>query len=408
MVQWYEIKIDYYCHLGGKSVKKARKYLILAVAALVLIIFIANPGASNTRRTGWFEDEGQYHYYNEKGDKVTGWLIRDDGSYYLTETGRVTGWQEIEGQRRYFDSDGIMVLGWHEIDGSTYFFGEGGAPLTGLVSIGEKFYGFDAQGVRLTGWQEFDGQKYYLDTDGSLKDGWVQDDGHTYYMEAGVPVTGILVLAEEKFFFDSRGWNILMVNPWNPAPAGHEVELAPINSEHSMEVEAAAAFDILNQDMIAIGKGPKVNSTYRSAEKQKELYDERVNAYITQEGLSEEKAREIVSRSVAAPGTSEHQLGLAVDISDATYVRMDASQMETPTQLWMIDNSWRYGFILRYPNNKSEITGIEYEPWHYRYVGKELAAELYELNMTMEEYLDWLTEDKTLTASNPANGNLVP
>ena len=408
MVQWYEIKIDNYCHLGGKSVKKARKYLILGAAALVLAGVLANPGCTTTRRTGWFEDEGQYYYYNDKGDKVTGWLIRDDGSYYLTENGRVTGWQEIDGKRHYFDRDGIMVLGWKEIDGSTYYFGEEGTPLTGITAIGERTYCFDANGARLSGWQEIDGQTRYLAEDGSFHEGWLEDGGHTYYLEAGVPFTGILPLNGRNYFFDSRGWQILMVNPWNTAPADYDMELVSIGGEQSMEAEAAAAFDVMNQDMIAIGKGPKVNSTYRSAEKQKELFDQRVNAYITQEGLSEEKAKEIVSRSVAAPGTSEHQLGLAVDISDATYVRMDASQMETPTQLWMIENSWQYGFILRYPNNKSAITGIEYEPWHYRYVGKELAAELHELDMTMEEYLDWLTEDKTLTASNPANGNLVP
>ena len=390
------------------NVKKAKKYLLLGAVALVIIAVIANPGWTTTRRTGWMEENGQHYYYNDKGTPVTGWLIRDDGSYYLTENGRVTGWQEIDGRRHYFDSDGLMVLGWAEIDGSTYYFGQEGTPLTGLVSIGEKSYGFNAEGVRLTGWQAFDGVTYHLAADGTLSDGWVEDDGHTYYMEAGVPVTGILVLNDVKYFFDSRGWNILMVNPWNSAPKHYDLELVSIGGEHSMDAEAAAAFEVMNQDMIAIDKGPKVNSTYRSAERQKELFDQRVNAYINEEGLSKEQATAIVSRSVAIPGTSEHQLGLAVDISDATYVRLDASQMETPTQLWMIDNSWRYGFILRYPNGKSSITGIEYEPWHYRYVGVELSTELYELGLTMEEYLDMLTEDKSLTASNPENGNLMP
>ena len=388
--------------------KKPMKFLILGAAGLVLAAVLATPGCTNTRRFGWAEVDGQYHYYDAKGEAVTGWLIRPDGSYYLTESGRVTGWQEIDGKRHWFDSDGLMVLGWREIDGSTYYFGEEGTPLTGMNAIGEKTYGFDENGARLAGWQEIDGVSCYFADDGTLHEGWLEDGGHTYYMVEGVPVTGILPLGDRNHFFDSRGWNILMVNPWNSAPKGYEAELAPINEEHSMEVEAAAAFAIMEQDMIAIGKGPKVNSTYRSAERQKEIFDERVAAYVNQEGLSEEKAKEIVSRSVAAPGTSEHQLGLAVDISDATYVRMDASQMETPTQLWMIDNSWRYGFILRYPNNKSSITGIEYEPWHYRYVGVELSTELYELGLTMEEYLDMLTEDKSLTASNPANGNLMP
>ena len=389
--------------------KKAKKFLILGAAGLVLAGVLANPGCTNTRRIGWGEIDGEHYYYDSKGEVVTGWLIRPDGSYYLLEDGgRVTGWQTIDGKRYYFDSDGLMVLGWREIDGSIYYFGEDGTPLTGMNAIGEKTYGFDENGALLAGWQEIDGVSCYFSDDGTLHEGWLKDGGHTYYMEEGIPVTGILPLGGRNYFFDSRGWNILMVNPWNYAPDDYEAELVPINDEHTMEAEAAAAFAIMEQDMIAIGKGPKINSTYRSAERQKELFEERVAAYVNQEGLTEEKAREIVSRSVAIPGTSEHQLGLAVDISDATYVRMDASQMETPTQLWLIENSWRYGFILRYHDGKHKITGIEYEPWHYRYVGIELSTELYELGLTMEEYLDMLTEDKSLTASNPANGNLMP
>ena len=384
--------------------KKSKNFLAMGVVALGLIAVLATPA---TRHIGWTEIEGQYHYYNEQGDKVTGWLIRDDGSYYLTETGRVTGWQIIDGSRHYFDNDGLMILGWHEIDGNTYYFGQGGIPAIGTTTIGEKSYVFNDEGVLLTGWQEIDGVTCHLTEDGTLSEGWMEEDGHTYYMQAGVPFTGILPLEDRTHFFDSRGWEIVMVNPWNSAPDDYTMELVSIGGEHSMAAEAAAAFEIMNQDMIAIGKGPKVNSTYRPAEKQKELFDNQVAAYMREEGLSESQAYAITSKFVAIPGTSEHQLGLAVDISDATYVRMDASQMETPTQLWMIDNSWRYGFILRYPNSKSAITGIHYEPWHYRYVGKELAAELYELDLTMEEYLDMLTEDKTLTASNPENGNTM-
>ena len=445
--------------------KKTKNYLVLGAAALGLIAILANPGCS-TRRTGWVEDDGQYYYYNDRGRMVTGWLVRADGSYYLMDDGvRAAGWQQIDGKNYYFDSYGMMctgwqeiggnryllgsdgaqcfgltqyagrtcyldengvaVIGWAEVDGRTYYFLEDGFCAIGLTTIDGANYIFDAQGVMLTGtvelegkthyladngmvfagWQQIDGKPHYFNADGTVCNGWVQDGGHTYYVENSVCATGIVKLEGKTHFFDSRGWEIIMVNPWNSTPDDYKMELVSIGGEQSMAAEAAAAFEILNQDMIAIGKGPKVNSTYRSAEKQKELFDQRVAAYMNEEGLSEEQAISIVSRSVAIPGTSEHQLGLAVDISDATYVRMDASQMETPTQLWMIDNSWRYGFILRYPNGKSRITGIEYEPWHYRYVGKELAAELYELNLTMEEYLDMLTEDKSLTASNPANGN---
>ena len=94
---------------------------------------------------------------------------------------------------------------------------------------------------------------------------------------------------------------------------------------------------------------------------------------------------------MAIPGTSEHQLGLAMDIIDSANWKLDESQAKMPTQIWLMENSWRYGFILRYPDGTSEQTGIIYEPWHYRYVGKEIAAEIFELDVCLEEYLENLT-----------------
>ena len=94
---------------------------------------------------------------------------------------------------------------------------------------------------------------------------------------------------------------------------------------------------------------------------------------------------------MAIPGTSEHQLGLAVDIIDNRNWNLNESQAQMPTQKWLMEHSWRYGWILRYPNEKSEITGIIYEPWHYRYVGKEIAAEIHDLGVCLEEYLQMLT-----------------
>ena len=93
------------------------------------------------------------------------------------------------------------------------------------------------------------------------------------------------------------------------------------------------------------------------------------------------------AKEVAVPGTSEHQLGLAVDIIDTNNWNLDESQESMPTQQWLIANSWRYGFILRYPNGTTNITGIIYEPWHYRYVGCQVAKEIYERGITLEEYL---------------------
>ena len=90
---------------------------------------------------------------------------------------------------------------------------------------------------------------------------------------------------------------------------------------------------------------------------------------------------------VAIPGTSEHQLGLAVDIVDANMQDLTDEQENTATQKWLMANSWRYGFIHRYPNGRTDITGIIYEPWHYRYVGKDAAQDIFNRDITLEEYL---------------------
>ena len=133
-----------------------------------------------------------------------------------------------------------------------------------------------------------------------------------------------------------------------------------------------------------------VTSGYRTMDDQIRIYNQEIQKWLNQ-GLSQEEAEKSAATAVAVPGTSEHQLGLAMDMTDAQYNKLDEGQMETPTQLWLIENSWRYGFILRYPEGKSEITGIIYEPWHYRYVGKTIAAEIYELDLCLEEYLQYLT-----------------
>ena len=100
------------------------------------------------------------------------------------------------------------------------------------------------------------------------------------------------------------------------------------------------------------------------------------------------EAGEEESSAVAAPGTSEHELGLAVDIFSEENTILDESQERSETQQWLMEHCWEYGFILRYPKDKSEITGIIYEPWHYRYVGVDAAKDITENDLCLEEYLE--------------------
>jgi D-alanyl-D-alanine carboxypeptidase len=110
-------------------------------------------------------------------------------------------------------------------------------------------------------------------------------------------------------------------------------------------------------------------------------------------GMTEEEAREETARNVAVPGSSEHEAGLAVDIVYAGRQILDEEQENNDTQQWLMEHCWEYGFILRYPYDKQEITGITYEPWHYRYVGFEAAEEIMSKEICLEEYLGVIDTD---------------
>ena len=102
---------------------------------------------------------------------------------------------------------------------------------------------------------------------------------------------------------------------------------------------------------------------------------------------------------MAPPDTSEHQLGLAVDLVDASYQTLDSRQADTPAQKWLMAHSWEYGFILRYPTDKSDVTGIIYEPWHYRYVGRDYARQICESGLCLEEWLDKRQEARAVESA---------
>ena len=121
-------------------------------------------------------------------------------------------------------------------------------------------------------------------------------------------------------------------------------------------------------------------------EKQVQVFNDTVNSWINQ-GSSFWDAYQRTTQEVALPGTSEHGIGLAVDIVSNQYAELDAKQAETKEAQWLQEHCYEYGFILRYPPEKQSLTGIIYEPWHYRYVGREMAQKIKESGLTLEEYL---------------------
>ena len=184
---------------------------------------------------------------------------------------------------------------------------------------------------------------------------------------------------------------LLLVNPWNPVPEDYSVEVIPVGEWQIGEDQSIATLcDDALLRMIAdcqeAGYRPYICSSYRTQAMQEALFYNKLVRVLSM-GYSWDDAPDIAAQSVALPGTSEHQLGLAADIIDSEYTYLDEGQERTGTQRWLMENSWRYGFILRYPNGTTDITGIIYEPWHYRYVGERFAKDIYEKGVTLEEYV---------------------
>ena len=238
------------------------------------------------------------------------------------------------------------------------------------------------------GWVEEDGNRYYYDEDGVMLTGWLGLEGNWYYLQDnGVMATGKTVIDGETCFFGPDGVQFLLVNPWNFMPEGYTPEVTLIDGWQYGSVVCKDDLLLMLEDCRKAGHIPYVASAFRTHEKQVYLYNNKIQRLIN-EGYSEEEARALAGTVVAVPGTSEHELGLAFDLVDSSYQNLDEAQENTPVQKWLMANSWKYGFILRYPNDKSEATGIIYEPWHYRYVGKTLAKAVYESGLCLEEYMD--------------------
>ena len=203
-------------------------------------------------------------------------------------------------------------------------------------------------------------------------------------------------------------WQLLLVNPWNKLPEEFTVELKKL--PNGLKVDARIYDDLtaMLSDCRKAGLRPLVCSAYRPVETQTRLYNNKI-ARLQAAGYSREAAVRQAGRWVAVPGTSEHQTGLAVDLVASSYQVLDKKQEQTKEQKWLMEHCWEYGFILRYPSDKCGVTGIGYEPWHYRYVGKETAKAIQESGLCLEEYLTALksAEKNVYTNENQETAKAV-
>lgn len=185
-----------------------------------------------------------------------------------------------------------------------------------------------------------------------------------------------------------QDWKVQVVNAWNPLQSVLSIELSTLSN--GIEVDARIEEPLLTMieaGRVEAGIDILVCSGYRSKARQTELFNQRIEM-IMEEGATYWEAYSTVCEETALPGTSEHELGLAVDLVGRDYQNLDEKQADTGVAIWLEANCHRFGFILRYPEGKEDVTGISYESWHFRYVGVEVATFIMENEITLEEYLD--------------------
>lgn len=183
-------------------------------------------------------------------------------------------------------------------------------------------------------------------------------------------------------------WRLTLANSENILPEDFEPELDDIDETKQFDARAIKYLKKMINDMWEEGiKNVWVQSAYRSVERQKELYDNSIQKYIKQ-GKTQEEAQRLTEEYINKPGASDHNLGLAVDFNN-----VDNNFEDLKAFKWLKENAEDYGFILRYPKDKEDITKISYESWHWRFVGEEHAKKMNELNMCLEEYIDYLKKE---------------
>lgn len=189
---------------------------------------------------------------------------------------------------------------------------------------------------------------------------------------------------------------LVLVNDWNSIEsANFKVKLRTLPCGVEVDSHCAADLGQMLSDCSADGCSPHLLRGYVSREEQEKLYRNEYGKYLDQ-GKTSDEAMALTVRKIPRPGRSEHELGLSVDIVDSEYRETDEKQGETATSKWLHENSWRYGFIERYPEGTENVTGMMPRPWHYRYVGRKAAEQIKELNICLEEYVQMFFTEKAV------------
>ncbi len=342
--------------------------------------------------------KGETVFFMKDGSLYTGFVKKNDVKLFFRDGVTKEDIFKFNGKVYCSLANGRLFTGWKADDRFTYYFTEDGSAATGMVKIGDHYYCFDDDGRMVFGFQTVGDDIYYFDTtsghmvtDTQIDNYLIGPDGRC--SKRPVKLIGVFTSrygyvksAVIEYPLDNDDWELVCVNAKYKVgtDVDNKVTLKTVaGSAERMDSRAAYWYD----KMYAAAKKDGIILTpvsgYRSYEDQMRLFYIFVDEYMAEGKTGYESEKLSLTRRMA-PGSSEHNLGICMDIVTAS---SSSNFQNTAEYRWLSANAADYGFILRYPYDKQDITGVQFEPWHWRYVGVKNARAIKDSGKCLEEYL---------------------
>ncbi len=280
----------------------------------------------------------------------------------------------------------LGIIDFNELDESISLAEEDSSVMTAdeaRILFSDDFASNDAEGIRSSVSTNSEGQEVIaIGTDDILEDMLDQlpadeaDDAQlSEYKDIDL----------DSLSFEKDDWRLILVNKQHSVPEDYDFPLGNLTANLQCDERVIDDLVLMLRDARSAGMNIWIVSPYRSGDKQENLFNYDLGKYMAS-GMNYFDAYQLAAEAVTLPGTSEHQIGLAFDIVNNEYAHLGEGFADTKEGIWLAENCYKYGFILRYPKDKEYITTIEYEPWHFRYVGREAAAYMTLKGLTLEEF----------------------
>lgn len=194
------------------------------------------------------------------------------------------------------------------------------------------------------------------------------------------------LVAQANTIYQNNPDLLILVNGAHPMTEGYSFEHYTLKCGEDIDTRMYTDLVNMLEACNAAGNEYKIVSGYRDQTGQQQMFDSKVAEIMAQEGITQEEAEAKAATTIQRPGYSEHETGLAIDLTGLDNTTLDESLASDPTVAWFDANCHMYGFVMRFPADKIDVTGNGYEPWHFRYVGVEAATFLHDNNLTLEEF----------------------